>query len=43
MQEEAAWKLAGLICCLEHEMVLTVTGFPLLFKEEFFVHVSSLA
>lgn len=43
MWEEAAWRLAGLICSLEHPIVQTVTGFPFSFKEELFLRVSYLA
>lgn len=43
MQEEAAWKLAGLICSLEHQIMLTATGFPFPFKDKLFLCVSCLA
>lgn len=43
MWEEAAWKLEGLICSVEYQMVLTVTGFPFPFKDKLFLHVSCLA
>jgi len=41
--EEAAQKLAGLICSFERQTVLTLTAFPFPFKDELFPRVSSLA